>query len=101
MHQRPGSVAGAQEIHDQVERLRVQDRRRLEVFSRRRRSREHKNSRANNRADAQRRQRPRPQRLTEPVLWMVRFRDQLIDRLATESLAVRSTNDGGWLSGWL
>ncbi len=95
VHERSGGAAGAQEIHDQVERLRVQDGGRLEIFSRRRRSRKDEDARANDGADAERRQRPGAQRLTEPVRGIVRFRDQFVDGLATERLAVGSTNDAG------
>ena len=95
MHQRSGGAAGAQEIHDHVERLRMQEGRRLEIFSRRRRSRKNENSRTDDGADAERRQRPRPQRLTEPVLRVLRLRDQFVDGLATEKLAVRSTYGAG------
>ena len=86
MHQRSRRAARPQKIYDDVERLRVQNRWRLEIFSRRRRPRQHENSRADNRADAQRCQRPRPQRLAQPVRRIVRFRNQLVDRFAAERL---------------
>ena len=100
VHERSGGAAGAQEIHDHVERLRMQEGRRLEIFSRRCRSRKHEDSRTDDGADAERGQRPRPQRFTEPVLRVLRLRDQFVDGLATECLAVGSTDDAGcWLSG--
>ena len=89
MHQRSRRAARAQKIHDQVEHLRVQDRRRLEIFPRRRRSRQHKNSRPDDGADPQRSQRPRPQSLAEPMLRILRLRNQLVDGFAAEKLAAR------------
>ena len=84
MHERSRGAAGAQEIHDQVERLRVQDGRRLKIFSRGGGSGQNENARADDGADAERRQRPRAQGLTEPVFRVFRVRDQLVDGLATE-----------------
>jgi len=100
MHERSSGAAGAQEIHDQVQRLCVQDGRRLEIFSGRGRTRKYKNSRTDDGADTERRQRPRPQRLTKPVCGILRIRDQFVDGLATEGLAAGGTNHaGGWLRG--
>ena len=95
MHERSGRAAGAQKIHDHIERLRVQERRRPEIFSGCRRSRKYEDSRTNDGADAERRQRPWPQRFTEPVLRVLRLRNQFVDGLATEYLAVGSTNAPG------
>ena len=86
VHERSRRAAGAQEVHDQVEHLRVQDGRSLEVLSRRGRAGENEYARADDRADAERRQRPRPQRLFEPVPGLVGFRNQLVDGLAAEQL---------------
>jgi len=99
MHQRSSRATRPQEVHNQVERLRMQNRRRLEIFSSSGRSRENENSRANNRADAERRQRPWAQRLAEPVLRVLRLRDQFVDGLTAESLRIRRAYDGGWLRG--
>ena len=101
MHQRPGSVPGSQEIHNQVERLRMQDGGSLKIFSRGCRAGEYKNARPDDRSDAQRRQRPRAQRLTKPVLRVFRLRDQFVDGLAAEELAACLSGscvvDGGLL----
>ena len=86
MHQRSRRASRPQKIYDNVERLRVQNRRCLEILSSRRRPRQDKDSRANNRADAERRQRPRPERLAQTVRRIVRFRYQLVDRFAAERL---------------
>ena len=100
MHKRSRRAAGAQEVHDQVECLRMQEGRRLEIFSGRGCSRQNEDSRTNNRADPERGQRPRSQRFTEPVLWILRVRNQFVDRLATECLPIGSADDiGGWFSG--
>ena len=100
MHERPGEAAGSKEIHDQVERLRMQDGRRLEIFSGRRRACKNEDSRTDDGTDAERRQRPRPERLTEPGFGVLRVRDQFVDGLAAQRLGVGGTNDDGcWLSG--
>src|ERR1700733_15042209 len=60
-----------------------------------------KDSRSNNRADTQRRQRYRPQRLLQRVLGPLRFRDQFVDRLRCKDLPaqrVRSSNRIGAVS---
>ena len=48
---------------------------------------ESKNSRSDDRADAQRRQRPRSQRLLQPVFWPLGVRYQLVNGLLGEKLA--------------
>ena len=92
MHQRTSATAGTQEIHNQVERLSMEDGGRLEVFSSRRRARENKDSRTDDRADAERCQRPWPQRLAKPVRRILRLRNQFVDGLATEGLSVGSAD---------
>ena len=67
MHQHLRGAASAQEVHDDVENLRVQNRRSLEVFSGRRRAGQYENARADHRADTQRGQRPGAQRLLQPM----------------------------------
>lgn len=93
MHQRTRSGARSKEIHDQVQSLRMQDRRCLKIFARRRRSRQDKDSRTDDGADPERRQRPGSQRFTEPVLRVLRLQDQFVDGFATERLPIRSTNN--------
>src|ERR1700685_1783773 len=104
MHECSRSVAGAQKVDDYVECLGMQERRSLKVFSGGGRSGEYKNARADNRADSQRRQRPRPQSFLQPLARSFRFGDQLVDRLAAEKLVLGSSYDVvGWrLAGrWL
>ena len=62
-------------------------RRKLEVFARRRRAREYKDSRTDDRADAKRCQRNRPQRLLQACLGVLRIGDQLVDGFLGEQLA--------------
>ena len=103
MHQRARRAAGAQEVDDQVQYLRVQDRRSLEVLSRGRSAGENKYPRADDRADAQRGQRPRTQSLLETMPGLVGFRDQFVDGLAAEKLVFRRADRRGLLisGGWL
>ncbi len=63
MHQHAASPARAEEVHDQVEYLRVQDRRSFKVLACRRRSGQDEYAGADNRADPQRRQPPRAEAL--------------------------------------
>ena len=92
----PAVLPVRRKLRDQVQNLRVQDGRSLEVLSRRRRAREHKYPRADDGADAERGERPRTQRLLETMPGLVGFRDQLVDGLAAEQLVVRGA--GRW---WL
>ena len=93
-------LPAAQEIDDQVEHLRVQDRRSLEIFSRRRGSGENENAGADDGADAQRGQRPRAQRLLQPLAGVFGVGDQLVDGLAAEKLVVGGAHDFfGWRLG--
>ena len=62
MHERSGGAAGAQEIDDHIEHLRVQDGGSLEIFSGGGGAGEDENSRADDGADAERGQRPGAQR---------------------------------------
>lgn len=67
MHQHVRRSSVPQEVDDQVKHLRVNDVRSLEVFARRCRARQNKNARADDRADSERRQRPRPKRLLQAM----------------------------------
>ena len=100
MHERSGGTAGTQKIHNEIERLCVQNGRRLKIFSGGGRSRKHEDSRTNNRADAERCQRPRAECFTEPVFRILGLRNQFVDGLTTKGLGIRSTYDvGDWLRG--
>ena len=89
VHERSRRASGAQEVDQQIEHLGVQDGGRFEVLARRRGAGENKNSRADNGADAERRQRPGAEGLLEAMLGLVRIGDQLVDGLAAEQLARR------------
>jgi hypothetical protein len=67
----------------------VKNRRRFEMFARRRRPGEHKDSGANNRPNAERSQRPRPQTFFQPMSRLVRLSDQLINGLSGEELVAQ------------
>ena len=92
-------AAAAQKVHDDVEHLRVQNRRSLEIFSGRGGAGEHENARADDGADAQRGQRPRAQSLLQALARSFGFGDQLVDRLAAEKLVVGGTDDGSGFGG--
>jgi len=88
MHQCAGSGARAHKIDQKIEHLRVQDRRRFEVLARGSSPSEHKDSRADDGPDAKRGQRPRPECLSELMLWAFGIGYQLVDGLAGEQLMV-------------
>ena len=71
----------------------MQDGRRLEMFSCSRCTREDENARADDGADAQRRQRPGAKLLFKPVARSVGVSDQLVDGLAAEKLILRGVAD--------
>ena len=67
----------------------------LEIFARGRGAGEDENSRADDRADTQGRQRPGAESFLQALAWSLRIRDQLVDRLAAQELVVGSVNRGG------
>ncbi len=67
VHEDLRRAAAAQEVHDDVEHLGVEDGRRLEVFSGSRGAGEHEDAGADDRADAERGQRPRAQRFLQAL----------------------------------
>lgn len=75
------------EVLKNVQHLGMPDGGDLEVFSRRRRAGQHKDAGANDGPDPQRGERPRPQRLCQPVVRMLRVRDQLVNGLLGKKLA--------------
>jgi len=85
--------SAAKEVHDEIENLRVQDGWRLKVFSGGGGAREHKNAGANDGSNAQGGQRPWPKRLLQTASGIFRFGNQLVDRLATEKLARRGSDN--------
>jgi hypothetical protein len=90
MHQRASGAAGAQNIKDQIEDLRVQNGWHFKVLASSRGSGKHKNAGADDRANSERRQRPRPQRLLEPMFRTIGVRDQLVNGFTAEQLAAAS-----------
>ena len=72
---------------------------RIELLAGNRRADDREDARANHGADAQRGQRPRPERLLEPVLGLFRVADQLVDRLAGKQLVrqVQPLASSSWL----
>jgi hypothetical protein len=82
----PAVLPVRRKIDDHVERLRMQDGWGLKIFARGRGAGEDKNARADDRANAERRQRPRAKSLAEPVFGTLGIRDQLVDRFAAEKL---------------
>ena len=88
MHQNLRGSATPQEVHDDIEHLRVQDRGRLEIFAGGRGARQDENPGTNDGADAERRQRPRAQRLLQFSFRIFRLGDQLVDGFAAEKLVL-------------
>ncbi len=86
MHEDLGRAAAPQEVHDDIEHLRVQDRWGLEVLAGRRGTSEDEDAGADDGADAQRGQRPRAEAFPKPVLGSLRFGDQLVDGFAASQL---------------
>ena len=81
MHQCARGASGPQEVRNQIQHLRMQDRGRLEVFAGSRRASEDENAGADNGANAESRQRPRPERFLQAVAGFVGLGDELVDRL--------------------
>ena len=99
MHERSRGAAGAHEIDDHIERLRVQEGRRLKEFSGGGGACEYENAGTDDGADAQRGERPGAQRFAEPVFGVLGIGDQLVDRFAAEQLVVGGTDDGSGFRG--
>lgn len=87
MHQRPCSASGAQEVDEKIEDLSVQDRRHFKVLTRGRGPGKNEYSRPDDRADAKRSQRPRPQRLAKTMLGLLRLGDEFVDGFTAQELA--------------
>ena len=87
MHQRASSASGAQEVDEKIEDLRVQDRWGFEMLAGGRSPGKNENARADDRADAERSQRPRAQRLAQAMFGLVGLGDEFVDRFTTQELA--------------
>jgi hypothetical protein len=81
-------------VRDVVSQWRVEDRRRVELLAGDRRADDGEDARSDDSADAQRGQRPRAKRLLEPMFRVLRFGDQLVDRLAREELVRQNSAPG-------
>ncbi|HKW75945.1 MAG TPA: hypothetical protein VJN64_10520 [Terriglobales bacterium] len=86
MKQHTGKISVSKQVLENVQYLRVQ-KRWLGKLARSRRAGENENSRSNNGADPQCRERPRPQRLFKPVARLFRIGNQLVNGLPGEKLA--------------
>ena len=87
MHQRPGSASGAEKVNQKVEHLSVQDRGNFEMLASGRGPGKNEYPRPDDRTDAERSQRPRPKRLTETMLGLVRLSDELVNGFTAQELA--------------
>ncbi len=101
VHERSGGAAGAHEIDDYVERLRVQEGRSLEIFSGGGGPGKNENAGTDDGADTKSGQRPRAQRFAEAVFRVLGVGDQLVDGLAAENLLIGGADGCGGLRGWL
>ena len=94
MHQRPGGASGAEEVDEKIEDLSVQDRGNFEMLASSRGPGKNEYPRTDDRADTKRRQRPRPQRLAQAMLGLVRLSNQFVDGLAAQELAAVGSRGG-------
>src|SRR5207247_981158 len=101
MHQDLRRAASAQEVHDDIEDLSVEDGRCLEVFSGGCRPGKHEDARSDYGTNTQRGQRPGAKRLLQALAGCFGFRDQLVDGLAAEKLVVGCTNNLSGFRSWL
>ena len=86
MREHAGQIAVGHKILENIQHLRMQQRRSGELTGRGRTS-ENKDSRANDGADSERRQRPRPQSLLQPAFRPFRVGDQFVNGLLGKELA--------------
>ena len=93
VHEHGRGTAVPQIIDEQVEDLRVKDGRRLEIFAGGGRAGQNKNSRADDRADTERRERPGAERFLQPVFGRFGVSQQLVD--AFERKAAKSRAAAG------
>ncbi len=101
MHENLRCAASTQEVHNDVEHLGVKNGRGLKIFSGSSGPGEHEDAGTDHGADAQRGQRPGPERFLQTLSGRLRFGDQLIDRFAAEKLVGGSADGGSGFRGWL
>ena len=81
-------------VHQVIQQRRVQDRGGIELLARDGSADHGENSRTDDRADAERGQRPGAERFLQTVLGQLRVADQLVDRFGCEQLL--SQRLGSW-----
>ncbi len=84
---RAGTAGQRRVGDDEARQRRVHHAGCIELFARDGRANDGKNARADDRTDPERRQRPRTEGPLEPVRWLFRVADELVDRLAGKQLA--------------
>ena len=89
-----GPSQGGRVMHDVVGQRRVEDGRGVELLPGNGGTDHGKDAGADDRADAQGGQRPRPERLLQPMFRLLRFGDQLVNGLAREELARQGAAPG-------
>ena len=86
MHQDACGISVANQVYEKVEDLRVQDGRRFKVLASRGGSGEDENARADDGADAEGCERPRAERFFQPMLGLVRLRNEPVNGFAGQQL---------------
>jgi len=86
MHERTMHIAVAHEIPQDVHDLGVEDGGRFEMFASRSGASQNEDTRADDRADSERGQRPGPERFLELVAGFGCLRDELVDGLTGKKL---------------
>jgi hypothetical protein len=86
VHERACGATSAQVVDRQIQDLGMQNGGSFEMLSGGGCPRENEDARADDRADAQRRQRPGAERLFQAMLGLLGFGDQPVDGLAAEKL---------------
>ena len=96
-----GTAQRGRVMHDVVGQRGVQDRRGIELLSGDRGADDGEDAGANHRADTQRGERPRAERLLQPMFRLLRLGDQLVNGLAREELVRQVNAPGSGEIGWL
>jgi len=89
MHKRTLDTAAMQEVDEEIQHLRMQNRGCLEVFSGRRGSSQYEYPRSNNGPYSQCSDGPWAESLSQTILWFIRLGNQLVDGLTPQKLAAQ------------